>query len=130
MKRRIFTKLLALSPLALSLKPAARPEPFVFRCADCGLEVGKSVWPYKVVEEGTVLCVFHASRHPAHEYGKSLIVDFEFGIYEDGWDEARKQCKTTEVVEEIAQEIVDKVRAEQCTCGPGDGCNFCYETPT
>lgn len=107
--RRDFTKLLALAPLALSLRPS-KPEPFELRCRDCGGFVGSVSWPMKVDKEGLTLCVDHASRHPSHEPGKSLITDYHFGIYSDGWDEYRKQSIVGH--EKIAQEIVERLRRE------------------
>jgi hypothetical protein len=85
MERREAVKLLALAPLALSLKPS-KPEPFELRCRDCDALVGTVSWPYRVEQEGRSYCGAHAGQ-PS---GYGLITEYHIGIYPDGWGEARR----------------------------------------
>jgi len=108
MDRRDFTKLLALAPLAFLFKPAPKPR-YELACQDCGEHIGWVEWPTRVDKEGTTLCVAHAVRHPRHEPGKSLITEYHFGIYEDGWAEYQRQNLIVNP-REIAQDVIDRLR--------------------
>ena len=81
MDRRIFTKLLALSPLAFLV----REKPYEFHCLTCGLYQGRVEWPMVVKKEGEVFCVDHATHHPLHTPGRGLVTDFAFGAAPGGW---------------------------------------------
>jgi len=78
MKRRDFTKLLLLSPLALSLKPkpVSRPADYDLLCQFCSDPIGVTIkWPYRVGIHGTSVCATCGG-------GKSFMTHFMIVPYD------------------------------------------------
>jgi hypothetical protein len=93
MDRRHFTRLLALLPLVLLLKPRT-PERFNLCCKTCGKYIGHVEPEMQVVREGRTLCAEHSGiRNEKTDDPMALIEGYhivprDWGAYRDAYSRA------------------------------------------